>query len=130
MKGNGKLAFCASLMKPLNDSSSAASKSSEVDSSAAAKLSDATTMSSEHPLPQITTDEPKISATTAISNFTVASLGINGVMHKNILKGKVFILVGSFVEVNTDAAVASSVITSMLDTCGAKANERFSNKTS
>jgi len=125
MKGKGKLAFCASLMKPLNDSSSIASKSLEVDSAATAKLSDATTMSSYHPSPQTTTDEPKIPATTAVSNFTFPSPGINGVMHKKFLEEKVLILVQLFVEVNTDAAAARSAVTSMFESLGGKMNGRF-----
>ena len=107
MKGRGKHALHASLLTPLNDSSSAAPKSLEFDSAKAAKSPEATNMSAENPSIQTTTDEPNTPATNAASNFAYASPGINGAMQKHFLKGKVFILVRLFVEVNTDAAAGA-----------------------
>jgi len=118
MKGKGKLAFRAGLLAPQNDSNSSATKSSEIDSLATLK---STTMRSTQTTTQTTTDKP---------NIPFASPGSNGAMHNKFLKGQVFILVGSFVEVNTDTEAANTAVTSMLESFGAKVNGRFSNKTS
>ena len=84
------------------------------------------------PLTQATTDGQTVASVSSEPSHPVdpnnafLSPGIEGAMDGSFLRGKVFIIFGSVIELNPDAKAATAAATTMLESSGAKVKGRFS----